>query len=272
MPIKTSILDNGNFVCSPESPPKPAFSEYLGFADRLLAQWREVQQEQSRSPFSSEVVKKKGELDRVLGDFVETFKPWYTVKSVERDRAFLPVSRFLAQYRPLGDPFSILHCDREMPLHSVHEFPTQGDLARVNAALDEKTPFRWWQSGPHDRPCYLFGESVWELQASEIALSEPGKALLFRDVAENDRLKLDRLKNGRAHSPQSPQTVAPEDAGFIPEKVRVAVFRRAAGKCEKCGSREGLDYDCLAPASRGRDPVPESVRLLCSRCASKGRS
>jgi hypothetical protein len=266
MPIKTSILDNGNFVCSPESPPKPAFSEYLGFADRLLAQWREAQQEQSRSPFSSEVVKKKGELDRVLGDFVETFKPWYTVKSVERDPAFVPVSRFLAQYRPLGEPFSILHCDREMPLHSVHEFPTQGDLARVNAALDEKTPFRWWQGGPHDRPCYLFGDSVWELQPSEIALSEPGKAVLFRDAAEDDRQKLDRLKNGR------PQAAATADAGFIPEKVRVAVFRRAGGKCEKCGSRERLDYDRLSQASRGGDPVPENIRLLCSRCASKGRS
>jgi len=209
MPIHTRILDNGNFVRSPELPPKAAFSEYLNFADRLLAQWRRVQEDWNRSPFSAELGSEKRELDRVLSDFVETFNALYTITSVERDPAFLPASRFLTQYRPIRQPFSILHCDRAMPLHTVLAFPDHGELAKVNAALDEDTPLRWWESGPHGRPCYLFGSWVWELRPSEIALSEEGMVLLFLDLSERHR-----QEQGRLAHPASPTSSRRRPGGW----------------------------------------------------------
>jgi hypothetical protein len=263
MPTRTSLLDNGNFVCSPELPARPGFSEYLGFADRLLSQQRKVQEEWDRSPFSSELGQQKRELDRVVGDFVETFKGWYTVKSVEKDPTFWPVSRFFAQCRPIREPLSILHCDREIPLHTVLEFSTHEDLARLNAALSEDTPLGWWQTGPHGLPCYLFGERVWELKPSETAHSEPGLVLVFLEFSEKDRLQRDRLRSG------SVRRVGTAAEDFIPEKVRVQVWRRARGKCEECGGHEGLDFACLGRANRGGHRDLQGTQLLCSRCREK---
>jgi hypothetical protein len=260
MPIQTRILDKGNFVRSPESPPKAGFSEYLNFADRLLAQWRRVQEDWNRSPFSAELGSEKRELDGVLSDFVETFKALYTIPSVERDPAFLPASRFLAQYRPIRQPFSILHCDRAMPLHTILAFPDHGELAKVNAALDEDTPLRWWESGPHGRPCYLFGSWVWVLRPSEIALSEKGTLLLFLDLSERHRQQQGRL----AHS--ASQFTANVAADFISEKVRRLVWRRAGGQCEKCGGHDGLDFSCLTPAGIRGESTPDEIQLLCGRC------
>ncbi len=265
MPIRTCLLDNGNFVCSPELPAKRAFVEYLDYADRLLAQWRKVQDEWSRSPFSFELGRQKAELGQAVAGFVETFKARYAVESVEQAPTYLPVSRFFAEYHPLREPFSILHCDQEMPLHTVHRFETHDDLARVNGALNEDTPFPWWQAGPHDRPCYLFGQWVWELRPSETVLSDAGIVLAFLDVSERHRQKRDRLTHGGA------ETAATTDADFVPEKMRSLVWRRAGGKCEKCGGHEGLDFEHVAPAGKGGNRALESVQLLCSRC-SRARS
>ena len=71
MPTKTRLLDDGNFVCSPEVPANPTFLEYLDYADRLLGEWREVSDAWNRSPFSSELAKQKKELDRVVSSFVD---------------------------------------------------------------------------------------------------------------------------------------------------------------------------------------------------------
>jgi len=263
MPIRTSLLDNGNFVHSPELPVKPGFSEYLGFADRLLSQWRKAEEDWSQSPFSAELGQQKRELDRVVGDFVETFKGWYTVKSVEKDPTFWPVSRFFAQRRPIREPLCILHCDREIPLHTVLEFSTHEDLARLNAALNEDTPLRWWQTGPHGLPCYLFGDRVWELKSSETAHSEPGLVVLFQELFEKDRVQRDRFKSA------SVRQIGTAAEDFIPEKIRVQVWRRARGKCEECGSHEGLDFVCLARARKGSDRAPQDAQLLCSHCREK---
>jgi len=260
MPIPTSLLDNGNFVCSPEMTPRRAFSEYLEYADRLLGQWRGVHKQWSQSPYSAELVRQKNELDKVVSDFVETFKARYTIASVEQEAAFLPVSQFFARYRPLRDRFCILHCDREMPLHTVHRFLSYRDLAQVNSALEEKIPFPWWQAGPQDLPCFLYGEQVWQLKPSEVSMSETGLMLAFFDETEDRRLKSGRLVVGA-----SPNAAGAE-ADFIPEKLRGLVLRRAKGNCEKCGGHEGIDFVCHGPPGKGGNRDPASVQLLCARC------
>jgi hypothetical protein len=267
MPIQTKVLDNGNFVCSPEHPARPAFSDYLNFADRLLGQWRKAQEAWNQSPFSADLQQQKSELDKAVAGFVESFKTRYTLARVEQDPAFLPVAQFFARFRPIREPFSILHCDGTMPLHTVLAFETHRDLAQLNAALEEDTPLRWWQKGPHDRPCYLFGQWVWELRPSEVALSEEAVVLLFLDVSDKQRQRQDRLTQ-RSWGPGS---AAPAD--YIPEKARVAVWRRAGGKCEKCGAKQGLDFYGTAPATNlrsvpgGATLGPESIQMLCARCS-----
>jgi hypothetical protein len=267
MPSPTNLLDNGDFVCSPETPPKPAFCKYLDFADRLLAQWREIDERWKWSPLDSELVRQKSELDRAVSDFVETFRTRYGIKNVEQDPAFWPVSRFFRERRPICEPFSILHTDRAMPLHTVYEFRGHDDLARLNAALDEDTPLGWWRNGPHDLPCYLFGDCVWERKPSEVEISEPGMVLVFLDMSEKHQQRRDRLI--RAYSPFSNTSVLAEE--FIPEKTRHFVWRRARGRCEKCGGSDGLDFALLGTTIRGGNPGPQSVQMLCGRCRDSRR-
>jgi hypothetical protein len=267
MPTPTNLLDNGDFVCSPETPPKPAFREYLHFADWLLAQWHKVDEQWKRSPLDSELVRQKSGLDGAVSDFLERFRTYYGIKGVEQDPAFWPVSRFFRERHPICEPFSILHADLVMPLHTVYEFRAHDDLARLNAALDEDTPLRWWRSGPHDLPCYLFGNRVWERKPSEVEMSEPGMVLVFLEMSGKHQQRRDRLI--RPYSPFSNTSVRAEE--FIPEKTRHLVWRRARGRCEKCGGSEGLDFALVGMTIRGGNPGPQSVQMLCGRCRDSDR-
>lgn len=185
MPVKTQILDKGNFVYSPEAPENAAFCEYLNFADRLLSNWRKACEASKRLQFSHELKQRKEELSQAVGRFVDSFSPCYSIISVKQNPAFLPASQFFTRFRPLREPFSILHCDLGTPLRTLHSFQDHNALTRINAALDEDTPFLWGQSGPYNRPCYLFGECIWELKDSETRQSEAGIALLFLDMADS---------------------------------------------------------------------------------------
>lgn len=260
MPTKTNLLDHGNFVCSPELPANPAFSQYLDYADRLLGEWHKAQEDGRRSPHSSVLAARTRELDEAVRGFIDAFTARYGLNSVEQDPTFLPVSEFFARRRPFCERFSILHCDLDMPLHTVHKFQSPDDLARINAALNEDTPFAWWQSGPHHHPCYLFGNWVWELRRSEIKQSDEGITLMFLETAEKEQQKLDRLRHG--HS----ETATTTCTDFIPEKVRILVWRRARGKCAKCGGHEGLEFDYIVPAARGGSCTPDNLQVLCNRC------
>lgn len=258
MPTKTKVLDYGNFVHSPELPVDREFSEYLDVVDDLLEKCRRVEQEWDRSPTSPELNQQKSDLDEVLKDLVTSLHDRYTIKSVMRDPAFLPVSQFFTQSRPISEPFSILHCTLGMPLHTAHRFQSDRDLAGVDAALDEDTPLPWFQRGPHNRPCYLFGEYVWELKPSEVKQTDEGITLLFLETSEKHR----RDQSGQDYL----RTTIPTSTDFIPEKVRGLVWRRTRGKCATCGGREGLEFDYITPVNRGGTATPENIQLLCSRC------
>ena len=265
MPTKTRMLDYGDFVHSPEFPAGDEFVEYLSHADRLFGQWQKAQAECYASPFSPELEGRKRDLDEELAAYTYPFRDKYTVGSTEQDPAFLHVSRFFAQYGPIQEPFSILHCDLDMPLHTVLEFPSYDDLPRVNAALEENTPLRWWRNGPMNRPCYLFGEWVWELKSSERDASHDGLALLFLEALEKGRQRVDRLKYALSTSTGalSAGVLTREPA---PKEVRTLVWRRDRGRCAKCGSHEGLDFEHVIPVDKGGSNTAENIQLLCERC------
>ena len=261
MPTKTKMLDYGDFVYSPGLPVNEEFLAYLKCADRLLAKWYQAKAAWEGSPFSAELATRKRELDGELSDFVAPLGSMYTIGSVEQNPAFLRVSRFFADYQPIREPFSILHCSLDIPLHTVLEFRCDADLRPLNAALAGRTPFQWWQSGPMDRPCYLFGDWVWEVKPSESTASEEGLSLLFIEAVEKDQTRHQRLRHGFSKA-AGILTMEP-----LSKEVKTVVWRRDRGRCAKCGSYDQLDFELVVPQSRGGRSTAENIQLLCRRCS-----
>ena len=168
-------------------------------------------------------------------------------------------------YRPIRRPFSILHCSLDLPLHTVYAFENDTDLSSVNAALDKVTPLRWWQNGPSNHPCYLYGDWIWELKPTELNASDKGLTLLFETTTEKDRLQRERLR----HDLVGVRSSSPSDEQFISESVRSAVWRRDGGKCVHCGSRDSLDFDITFASLRGKTPTAQNVQLVCAKCREK---
>jgi len=57
----------------------------------------------------------------------------------------------------------------------------------------------------------------------------------------------------------------------FPAKVKVVAFQRAAGCCEKCGSRlfpGNIQYDHRLPDALGGEPTLENCAVLCRSCHS----
>lgn len=52
----------------------------------------------------------------------------------------------------------------------------------------------------------------------------------------------------------------------IPEKVRFSVWRRDEGKCVKCGSNKGIEFDHIIPFSKGGSNTERNLQLLCEKC------
>jgi hypothetical protein len=263
MPNKTRMLDHGGFVHSPKVPMEPAFAGYLHQADQLYDRWQRAFDQWNQSPFSLEALAEKKSSQQEFDVFVAAFADKYTLKFVERDPRFLTLAHFFSQDRPIREGFSVLHCTVDMPLHTVCSFQSRDELERINAALDEKIPLPWWQNGPLNHPCYLFGQWIWELKPAEIGASEKGIFLLFEQTKEKESQRLDKLRSTLSHASGT------ESRDFIPETVRVHVWRRDGGKCAKCGSRDSLEFRRLLPANRGGGNTADNWRLLCGRCHQK---
>ncbi len=261
MPSITNMLDYGNFVYSPELLEDSRFVEYLGYADRLLERRKEIEAAAKQSPFSPEIEHARQEVAEVLREYVESFGDKYGKRAVEHDPRFLPVSAFFAKYRPIQNPFSILHCSLDLPLHTVHAFNSHEELMEINAALAEDTPLLWWQRSPHNSPCYLFGERVWELKPSELAASEEGVARLFLDMVQTDRQKL-----GRFGGCGGSATAVLPGTDSIPQALRVAIWRRSDGKCAQCGSRRQLEFDYVKPLDQRGTVTEDNIQMLCDKC------
>lgn len=263
MPSRTKMLDHGGFVWNPQVPPDAAFGDYLRQIDPLFAARQAALAAWQQTPFSAELLERKKATEHAFDQFAADYLDRYTLKHAERDERFLPVGRFLAEGRPLREPFAILHCGLDWPLHTVQEFAYE-DLAAVNDALREETPLAWWQDGPQNHPCYLFGDCVWELRATELSASDKGLTLLFEQAVEQERHKWDRLRQNPSAGADGKSTEE-----FITQNIRVAVWRRDGGKCVKCGSRDGIDFRYVVPPQRGGTGAAGNVRLLCAKCRQK---
>lgn len=113
---------------------------------------------------------------------------------------------------------------------------------------------RWW---------WFDGEAFWEddgLDAIQL------KALVLQRRAQQAR----RVQRAVAlMEQQEPPAAPPRDV--IAEAVRLEVWRRDAGRCVSCGSKERLQFDHVIPVALGGAGTVENLQLLCAACnGSKG--
>lgn len=63
----------------------------------------------------------------------------------------------------------------------------------------------------------------------------------------------------------------PTNSRHIPRDVMTEVWDRDGGKCVRCGSQVGLEFDHIIPYSLGGSSSANNVQLLCQSCnRSKG--
>ncbi|MBS1985145.1 MAG: HNH endonuclease, partial [Bdellovibrionales bacterium] len=53
---------------------------------------------------------------------------------------------------------------------------------------------------------------------------------------------------------------------YIPRATKHAVWRKAEGKCVRCGSTHRLNFDHIQPFALGGDSTAENIQLLCNAC------
>jgi Holliday junction DNA helicase RuvB subunit len=70
----------------------------------------------------------------------------------------------------------------------------------------------------------------------------------------------------RMLSPAGEAAEASNGRTGIPSEVRREVWRRDAGRCVKCGSRDRLEYDHIIPVMEGGSNTARNVELLCEKC------
>lgn len=57
-----------------------------------------------------------------------------------------------------------------------------------------------------------------------------------------------------------------EQTRQIPGKIKLAVFKRDAGQCVKCGAKDNLHFDHILPYSKGGTSLNEAnIQILCAR-------
>lgn len=84
-------------------------------------------------------------------------------------------------------------------------------------------------------------------------------------VLKNERQNRQRVEQARTAITLD-QDPARHRRDVIPEEVRRFVFQRDGGQCQKCGSRELLQFDHIIPVALGGSSEPENLQLLCSSC------
>lgn len=121
---------------------------------------------------------------------------------------------------------------------------------------DAERKRRWW---------FFDGEAYWEDEGYDATQM---KALILERRSQKTR----RVQRAVALMQQHDRPASPQrDA--IAEEVRLAVWRRDAGRCVSCGSKERLQFDHVIPVALGGAGTVENLQLLCAICnGAKGAS
>lgn len=75
-----------------------------------------------------------------------------------------------------------------------------------------------------------------------------------------------RLIHSDQRLPTNDSASLPEDDRIIPSWVKLAVWKRDQGSCQRCGSKSGLHFDHIIPYSKGgSSKQPENIQILCGK-------
>lgn len=74
-----------------------------------------------------------------------------------------------------------------------------------------------------------------------------------RELLEEDSFLTNRIDRDRNREP-------------IPQDVMDKVWNRDGGRCVKCGSQEGLEFDHIIPFSKGGANTYRNLQILCKNC------
>lgn len=89
------------------------------------------------------------------------------------------------------------------------------------------------------------------------------------DVNQRDAVRLKVLlaeSGAKVRIESAPRRDADERRPSISEAVRNEVWRKDAGRCVDCGSRENLHFDHIIPWSRGGASTARNLELRCESC------
>jgi hypothetical protein len=114
----------------------------------------------------------------------------------------------------------------------------------------------------NDLHLWLYQDAVYGIDGRRIYTQDEEKLLILESV-DRERRKFEQLRNKFSGTIPDQQT---NERLRIPEKVRIAVWRRDQGRCAKCGSRVNLEYDHIVPVSRGGSNTERNIELLCQDC------
>ncbi len=117
-----------------------------------------------------------------------------------------------------------------------------------------------------DSQFFLFRDSIY---AATGPYTESECMLLVAELADKERTLFEALSQ-KQDSPEVREALS--DRKRIPEKVRIAVWRRDQGQCARCSSRLNLEYDHIIPVAEGGSNTVRNIELLCEKCnRSKGK-
>jgi hypothetical protein len=114
---------------------------------------------------------------------------------------------------------------------------------------DPERKRRWW---------FFDGEAYWEDEGYDATQM---KALLLQRQTQKTR----RVQRAVALMQQTDPPPSPA-RDVIAEEIRLAVWRRDAGRCASCGSKERLQFDHVIPVALGGAGTVENLQLLCADC------
>lgn len=114
---------------------------------------------------------------------------------------------------------------------------------------DPERKRRWW---------FFDGEAYWEDQGFDAIQAQ---ALILERRSQKSRRVQRAVALMQQHDP--PPSPARD---VIAEEVRLAVWRRDAGRCVSCGSKERLQFDHVIPVALGGAGTVDNLQLLCATC------
>ena len=116
--------------------------------------------------------------------------------------------------------------------------------------------------------CYIRGrtKSYWRYKESWFLENdglddESVRAIIIERELRTNR-KIQRAKT-IAGSGQLPEVVS---RSGIPEQIRMIVWQRDGGACQRCGSKSELQFDHIIPISMGGATSEENLQILCGPC------